>query len=373
MKFHNTWPIIIACLLQLPADSQSITKLKFINQFIVPFNQHFEGTTIGGLSGIDYNKSSSVFYLLSDDRSDINPVRFYTVKIRISEKGIDSVIFVDVHSILQPNGKKYPSFKLHPEHSVDPEDIRFNAKTNELYWSSEGERILKPEPILLKPSIQTARLDGSYVNSLPLPENLVTHPTETGPRRNGVLESISFNKDFTLLFTALEEPLYEDGPRAAVERTNSWVRFFKIDLKNNQNVAQYAYVLEPVAFPSSPPTAFSVNGISAILALDNSHLLVIERSYSSGRLPCTIKVFMADLSSAGNVKDVPSLMQDPPKNPAVKKLILNMDDLGIHIDNVEGVTFGPQLTNGHSTLIFVTDDNFQQKQKTQLLLFEIIP
>lgn len=365
---------IAVCMTHLLAQWQPVSKLKFINEFVIPFNQKFKGTTIGGLSGIDYDKGRDVFYILSDDRSDINPVRFYTTKIRVGENGIDSVIFLDVHTLLQANGKNYPSFKLNPEESVDPEDIRFNSHTNELYWSSEGERILnKQEPILIKTSIHTARLDGEFINSLPLPDNLAMHSAEMGPRRNGALESISFNKDFTQLFTALEEPLYEDGPRADVEKTNSWIRLFRFDQGNNQNLAQYAYALEPVAFPPSPPTAFKINGISSLLALDDSHLLVVERSYSSGRLPCTVKVFLTDLTSAENIKDIPSLIQHPPKNPVNKKLILNMDDLGIHIDNVEGITFGPTLPNGHPTLVFITDDNFQPKQKTQFLLFEVIP
>ena len=50
-----------------------------------------------------------------------------------------------------------------------------------------------------------------------------------------------------------------------------------------------------------------------------------------------------------------------------------MDTLGIYIDNVEGVTFGPDLPNGHKTLIFVSDNNFSALEKTQFLLFEIIP
>ncbi|HTH57017.1 MAG TPA: esterase-like activity of phytase family protein [Cyclobacteriaceae bacterium] len=354
--------------------TQTISKLKFINEFVVPFNRNFKSTTIGGLSGIDYDKDHDVFYVVSDDRSDINPVRFYTAKIHINEKGIDRVDFSDVHFLLQADGSNYPSFKVHPEGSVDPEDIRFNSKTNELYWSSEGERILnRQEPILIKTAILFSRLDGSNTGSLPLPENLTMQVKETGPRRNGGLEGISFNRDFTRLYAALEEPLYEDGPRAEVEKTSSWVRFFKYDMKTNQNTAQYAYGLEPVAFPPSPANAFKINGVSDILALDETHMVVVERSYSSGRLPCTIKVFLADFSSSNNVKDVSSLTLNPPTSPAIKRLILNMDDLGIHIDNVEGVTFGPPLANGHQTLLFVTDDNFQQKQKTQFLLFEIIP
>ena len=43
------------------------------------------------------------------------------------------------------------------------------------------------------------------------------------------------------------------------------------------------------------------------------------------------------------------------------------------IYNIEGVTFGPILANGHRSLIFVTDNNFNTKEKTQFLLFEVIP
>ena len=49
-----------------------------------------------------------------------------------------------------------------------------------------------------------------------------------------------------------------------------------------------------------------------------------------------------------------------------------MDDLGIYIDNIEGVTFGPTLPNGHQTLLFVADNNFNPLEQSQLLLFEVI-
>lgn len=49
-----------------------------------------------------------------------------------------------------------------------------------------------------------------------------------------------------------------------------------------------------------------------------------------------------------------------------------MDDLGIYIDNIEGVSFGPLLPNGHKTLLFVADNNFSPIEKSQLLLFEVL-
>jgi len=67
------------------------------------------------------------------------------------------------------------------------------------------------------------------------------------------------------------------------------------------------------------------------------------------------------------------LQINPVKKAVKKKLLLNMDDLKIYTDNIEGVTFGPTLSNGHRSLIFVSDNNFASFQKTQLLLFEILP
>ena len=50
-----------------------------------------------------------------------------------------------------------------------------------------------------------------------------------------------------------------------------------------------------------------------------------------------------------------------------------MDDLGRYIDNIEGVTFGPVLPNGHESVIFIADNNFSPLEKTQVFLFEVIP
>ena len=78
-----------------------------------------------------------------------------------------------------------------------------------------------------------------------------------------------------------------------------------------------------------------------------------------------------DVSEASDISQIQSLREQAPKHAATKKLLLNMDNLGIYIDNIEGVTFGPDLPNGHKTLIFVSDNNFDKAQKTQLLLFEV--
>ena len=56
----------------------NIKELKFLAEYDVPHNMKFMGTTIGGLSGIDYDSEKNLYYAISDDRSDLAPARFYT-------------------------------------------------------------------------------------------------------------------------------------------------------------------------------------------------------------------------------------------------------------------------------------------------------
>ena len=44
-----------------------------------------------------------------------------------------------------------------------------------------------------------------------------------------------------------------------------------------------------------------------------------------------------------------------------------------HIDNIEGITFGKKLPNGHDTLVLVADNNFNKEQQTQIIAFEVLP
>lgn len=355
------------------AQNIALNNIKFIGEFVVPHNQVFKYTTIGGLSGIDYDSTNKVYYMISDDRSDHNPARYYTAKINFTDKKIDTVQFTDVTFFKAADGKSYPNSRQDPSHTPDPEALRYNPVTKQMIWSSEGERIVNTTTTVLEnPAITLITPDGKYIDTLPLPANLLMHSTEKGPRQNGTLEGLTFADHFKTLFVSLEEPLYEDGPRADIIENKPYIRIFKYDLASKTNTAQYAYKLEPIAHPGFFTKAFKINGIPDILSLGNNKLLVMERSFSTGRLACTIRLFITDLSKATNIKNNPSLKTNTAFIPASKKLLLNMDDLGIYIDNIEGVTFGPNLPNGHRSLVFVADNNFSSFEKTQFLLFEVM-
>ena len=354
------------------SDPGSVYQLKFLDEYDVANAKQFKETTIGGLSGIDYDTKNDIYYMISDDRSAINPARFYTAKILVKEDRIDSVEFINVSTLLQKDGKPYPNSKQDPFHTPDPEEIRYDPANDEIVWSSEGER--KPENNVLEdPAMIVVDRNGNYKDSFELPANMRMHATENGPRQNSVFEGLSFSADHKYLFVSVEEPIYEDGPRAGANDSTAWIRILKFDTEKRKQAAQYAYTIEPVAYPAVPANAFKINGVSAILWAGENKLFVVERSFSSGRLSCTVRIFLADLNDATDIADTKSLQAQPAVKAVSKKLLLNMDDLGRYIDNIEGVTWGPSLSNGHPSLLFLADNNFSPLEKTQLLLFEVIP
>lgn len=377
-RFHLLLIIASAFLLGSCATSKKstqntgeISSIKFLSAYEIPFNLQYKNTTVGGLSGIDYDAENNLYYFICDDRSEKNPARFYTAKIFLGESKIDSLVFTGVKNMLQRNGQTYPNSKQNKLLVPDPEAMRYNSKTRELVWSSEGERIVMPgDTVLINPAVLLINKDGSYIDSFKLPANMHMNAFEKGPRRNSVFEGVAFADNFKTLYVSVEEPLYEDGPQADVTENNAFIRINKFNTSTKKVVAQYAYKLDPVAYAAKPENEFKINGVSDIMSIGNNKLMVIERSYSTGRLPCTIKLFITDLNGASDITNL-TLKENKIFIPAKKTLLLNMDSLGIYTDNIEGVTFGPVLPNGHRTLLFVADNNFNPLEKAQVLLFEI--
>ena len=59
-------------------DRATVPRLRLIGEATLPHRMDFQGTTVGGLSGIDYDPASGLYVLISDDRSILSPARAYT-------------------------------------------------------------------------------------------------------------------------------------------------------------------------------------------------------------------------------------------------------------------------------------------------------
>ena len=81
----------------------------------------------------------------------------------------------------------------------------------------------------------------------------------------------------------------------------------------------------------------------------------------------------SDIAGATDVSGQASLAGASYK-PAAKRLLLNLDKANIgHVDNIEGVSWGPTLSDGNRSLVLVSDNNFNKDEVTQFLAFEVLP
>jgi hypothetical protein len=338
----------------------------YLGQVEVPRGYFFDGTTVGGLSAISYDPQRQLYYVISDDRSDKNPARFYTARIALSDNGIDRVEFVSMHPWLNVNGGPFPPLNAAAKPPVvppDPEGIAFDGHRQRLYWSSEGERVTDDPhgPVLLNPSLRIATLDGHYVGEFTLPPVLHMSTGQTGPRQNHAVEGLTVTPSGRYLWTSMEGPGYNDG-ELPTESNGALTRVTKFDVETQAATAQYAYPLDKV---SAGPEGD--NGLTDLVALDDENFLAIERGYGTH---VAARVYRVSVGDAEDVLARPSLSGASVRT-MTKTLLVDLTNTVDPLDNIEGITLGPKLPNGRQSLIMVSDDNFSPEQITQFLVFAL--
>lgn len=358
-------PTALACAVLVSAcgvaETTNVDGPQYLGQLRLADGATFDGTVIGGLSGLSYDPDGGLYYIVSDDRSAKNPARFYTARIALSDSGIEDVDFVSTHPLLDDDGKPFPPLDTDARPPVvppDPEGIAFDGRRQRLYWSSEGER---QGEAMLDPSVRIADLDGRYLGEFALPPMLHMSSDETGPRRNGALEGLTLSADGRYLWAAMEGPRYDDG-ELPTEADGALVRITQFDVETRAATAQYAYRVDAVA--SGPG---GDNGLSELVAIDDDEFLVLERGYGTH---VQARLYRVSIGDAEDVLARPSL-RDAPVQTMTKTLLVDLPGTVDPIDNLEGMTLGPTLPDGRRSLVLVSDDNFSARQFTQFLAFAL--
>ncbi|SAI41534.1 Uncharacterized protein conserved in bacteria [Bordetella ansorpii] len=385
MAFVNLRPLVSLCriaalaftcaLTLLPAGAQArqapdrtVGSLRFIGEQRLAHKQPFQDTSVGGLSGIDYDPRSGTWVMISDDRSDFGPARWYSAWLRYDAQGFNGIDLTGMTPLLRPDGTPYPS-RLLGGRVPDSESIRVDPLDGTLWYASEGDRLLG-----LDPMVRHVARDGSLLAELPTLPMFQTHLFGSkGARNNLSFEGLTFAPDGQSLWVGMEGPIFQDGEPPTPEH-GARVRFTQYD-RAGKVLRQVAYPVDPI--PAHPGQGkYADNGVSEILMLDATGLLVLERSgvqAADGKFSNYIRLYEADVSQATDVTGMESLA-DAKIQPTAKRLVLDLNALGLpRLDNIEGIAWGPKLANGHDTLVFLSDDNFNTEQVTLLLAFEVMP
>jgi hypothetical protein len=373
------------------AQAQSIA-LEYLGQQIVPTGQAFQGTTVGGLSGIDRVVATGRYVAISDDRSAVNAARSYELSLDINQfrrsatPGQAGVTFQAVTTILQANGQPFAA------NTLDPESIRVNPNNGNLIWSNEGQRGGAGVPALQNPTVREMTTTGTAVRDFNVPTryNPVgsaagTTPGDTGIRNNLAFESLTFSPDGRTLYTATENALLQDGT-ASTLTTGSPARILSFNASTGAAGAEYVYPVSAVALAPNPAGGFATNGLVELLALGDQQFIAVERSFAVGAATPgvgpngqptgnTIRLYQVDLRNATDVSGF-DLGNGTAYTAASKTLLLDLSDLRnddgsvLALDNIEGITLGP-VVNGKQTLVLVSDNNFGATQFTQFLALSV--
>lgn len=362
-----------------PSNEIGVSSLRLIGQQVLPRRMEFQGTVVGGLSGIDYDAKTDSYVLISDDRTTAdspNAPRLYTAKLSFDATQFSGVQFLSTIKLKQPDGSDYP--KVPDPKVADPESVRIDPVTGNYVWVSEGDRTLTSNPPrVINPFIREVNAQGQHQREYSLPAMFqMSGAAETGPRGNLVFEGLTFTPDGRNAVVLMEGPLFQDGPAPSLT-AGAQSRITVFDRASGQATAQYAYPVEKVQATPVPETAFSVSGATEILALSATRFLVLERSFSVGVVGNQVRLYEIDTAKASNVLSASTLAG---ATPVTKRLVLDFETLKTQlggIANLEGISFGPKLANGKRSLVVVADDNFpaadSATDRNQILVFEIQP
>lgn len=324
-------------------------------------------------------------YLMLSDRGPGDggvayPCRWHRVRLNFGSSGaagfevLSTVMLTDESGrSLIGNSGAYSQVDPAANARYDPEGIAVGPDGT-VYVSEEygpsidafdaaGKRVRRfaiPDAFMIKTP------DGVAENELP-PANV------SGRQANRGFEGLTMSPDGSKLFAILQSPLIQDG---GLDRRNKRVgeniRILCITIASGAT-EQFVYPLESSSY-----------GVSEILAISATELLVLERDGKGGVEAEAKFVAHINLSEASDVSSVLALPRSGLPNGvrAVDKKIL-LDVLApafvrrsstLRQDQVpekfEGLTFGPAV-DGVPTLVMSVDNDFRPEQPSLIYVFTV--
>jgi hypothetical protein len=355
--------LVTICLISCGTSKNIITdtiELRFLDDYIIQEDLEVEGTKVGGLSGIDYKDGS--YYIVCDHPG--NP-RFYKSEIKLKQNLIDTILITEVIKLNRASG-------FLKANTLDLEGIRIDDDPDNIVLTSEGA-IAQNQ----KPSIFYVDSKGEFIKNFELPDYF----TSTGnqqPRNNGVFEGLTKDYKNEGFWVGMELPLTKDGSKPKLYPTRSPIRITHFNKDSGAADDQFVISLENIS--KIPWKYFAVNGLTELIEYAPKRFLILERAFSAGHGSHgnTVRLFDVNAEKASNTLVVQNLKKEK-YNRATKELVFDFKAVKkkLHdhiIDNIEGMTFGPDLPNGNKSLILISDNNFNSlgKQLNQVILMEVI-
>ena len=332
------------------AEASAAVSIEFLSEYSIPGGFSFEGTCVGGLSALRFDRARDRYFAISDSRSD---ARYYELQLEIAggsagdsdRPRIARITFERVIGLRTREGLPYTDGR------VDPEGwVLFDEET--AFISSEGVAEHGVPPFVDRIEVDS----GEWLTTVPIPVAFrPQHRGETqirGVRSNLGFESLTLSPDRQHLFVASESALAQDI-RGLAEGVERFARLLHFETPAVPRLAgEFLYPLTP------PAGNVVAHGLVELLALDDSgHLLALERTWGP-ELGMLIRLFEIRLDSLRQRADRSTLSPAARSLPILdKQLLLDFKELPILLDNFEGMSFGPRLADGSESLLILGDND----------------
>ena len=305
---------------------------------VMPHGIQVDGLDVGGLSAIAH-ADGDVYYVLVDGEKG-TPARIFRLELRVTEDG--------------------------PASSTPRSAIRLAGLDDESF-DGEGLALTRYGTFLVssekEPFLREVSAAGETLRLLPVPPRFAA-----GMRGNEAFESVGLSADGRTFWTANETALTQDAPdRDTALYGRHPIRLLRYERRGDSfaPVGELGYLVEPIGERTD---GFKVRGVVDLLPLPEGGLLALEREFVTGA-GMKVQLFHVDTAGTTDVSSLDSLAGEG-WTPVRKTLLYDFGS-SFRPDNLEGMTFGPELPNGDRMLIVISDDNFLALQSTQIVVLRL--
>lgn len=237
-------------------------------------------------------------------------------------------------------------FRGNEEMGHDNEDIAWYAPQRTVFVSGEADNQVRELDLEGKPTGRT----------LPLPTIFAKATHAYG------LEALTYNAMTHRFWLTSESTLTSDGLKAdPVNKVKNRLRLQSFD-DRLQPGPQYFYEMDPPEVEYHPEKY--AMGVSALAALDDGRLLVLEREFAVPETIVGAQVY-CKLYVVSPTKETPLMPEDDitKATPMAKQLLAEWSTaiglLHVSLANYEGMCLGPRLADGGQVVVLLADSQYQ--------------
>ena len=324
-------------------------------------------------------------YLATPDRGPASGAtsyldRYYLLKIEV-QPGFPAPVkaeIVDGRLLTKENGQNFTGLASAFDTTNSPQSLRLDP---------EGVRVGVKGTFFVSdeygPFLYEFDASGRRLRALNVPAKFLTdHPSANsddelqlatkGRQPNRGMEGLAISPDGTKLYGIMQNALIQDGAlNSSFSRRGFNNRILEIDV-NTEATRELLYQLESRS-----------NGVNEILAINDHEFLVVERDGNGGLDAVVKQIFKIDIANATDVTNVtlpqaaaplPAGVTPVQKSPFIDLLDPAFGLAGANFpEKIEGLAFGPDLSDRRHLLLVSSDNDFLLDQPSQLMAFAIAP